>query len=100
MIVREKPTTPIPDSLVKIVVDIERNILSAVCEYHVDCAEELSEDGSKSESLWGANVNFDDKSIAFVSLINIKPARGNRSMEIKLLDVREKVEAVIRVLLF
>jgi len=100
MIVREKLAEPLRDSFVKVVVDIERRILSAVCEYHVDCAEELSEDGSKAENLWGANVNFGDKSIAFVSLINIKPALGNRAMEIKLPDIREKVEVVIRKFLF
>ncbi|MBI2623345.1 MAG: hypothetical protein HYW65_02105 [Candidatus Liptonbacteria bacterium] len=100
MIVREKLTVPLQDSFVKVVVDIEREILSAACEYHVDCMEELAEDGSKGENLWGANVNFTDKSIVFVSLINIRPALGNRSMEIKLPEIRGKVEQVIRELLF
>ncbi len=95
MIVRTKGSYTPADSFTKVVVDVERGILAAGCEYHIDCAEELSADGSKSEHLWGANVHFDERKVYFVSLINIKPTLGNRKMEILLPEVRKKVEGVI-----
>ena len=88
------------DGMVKVVADIKRGVLSLGCEFHIDCAEELREDGAVYENLWGANVYFKDKRIDFVSLINIRPAAGNRSMEIKDVAVKACVESVIKKLLF
>ncbi len=98
MIIREK--TKLEGEFVKVVVDLERRILSAGCELHIDCAEELAKDGSKRENLWGANVYPQKRDIQFVSLINIRPADGNRSMEIELPDIKEKVGAIITGLVF
>lgn len=100
MIIREKNLEALQDSFVKVVVDLERKILALGCELHIDCAEELLKDGSKSEDLWGANVYKDDQRIDFVSLINIRPAAGNRKMEIENKEIRDKVEIVIKTLLF
>ena len=89
-----------PDSFLKVVVDIERRILSFGCELHIDCAEELLKDGSLSENLWGANVYLDKKQVDFVSFINIRPGKGNKSMEIAIPEIREIVGVVIREILF
>lgn len=97
MIIRQK--TALKDSFVKVVVDIEREILSAGCDLHLDCAEELLKDDSKSEHLWGANVYQNPARIEFTSVINIRPAQNNRSLEITRSDVREKVERVVKRLL-
>lgn len=86
--------------MVKVVVDIEREVLSLGCELHIDCAEELERDGSSMKNLWGANLYPADKRIDYVSLINIRPLQGNRSMEIQDGAVRQRVEAVIHKLLF
>lgn len=100
MIIREKQSEKFKDSFVKVVVDIEREILSFGCELHIDCADELAKDGSRGADLWGANIYPEDKKIEFVSLINIRPKDNNRSMEILIPEVREKVEKIIRNLLF
>ena len=100
MIIREKPSQPLLEDFVKVVVDIERRIASAGCDLHIDCADELIADGSEGRNLWGANVYPPEKNIDFVSLINIRPADDNRSMEIQLPEVRANVEAIIRELLF
>lgn len=86
-------------TVLKIVVDIEKRILSAGCEFHIDCAEELCErKGSHQKNLWGANL-YQDKTIDFIALINIKPAENNRSMEIKNPEIKQKVEKIIKELL-
>lgn len=80
---------------VKAVVDIERNIIFVGCELHIDGAQELEKDGSVWEHLWGYNI-FPDGKIECMSLINIRPHRGNRSMFIELEDIREKVEEIAK----
>lgn len=100
MIIKEKTALDPNLEFVKVVVDIERGILSADCELHIDCYEELIKDGSEPRSLWGANVYPKDKSLAFVSMINISPGEKNPDMEIKNPEIRNKVEAVIKNLLF
>lgn len=87
-------------TILKLVVDIEKEILSAGCEFHIDCAEELSEkEGSRQKNLWGANLHRDSNIIDFVSLINIKPAEKNRTMEIENQEIRKKVDKIIKELL-
>ncbi len=86
-------------TMVKVVADVERNILSAGCEFHIDCAEELVDDGSLQKNLWGANLYRHNLNIDFISLINIKPIEGNRSMEIQDPVTKRKVEKIIKKLL-
>jgi len=100
MIIREKTSLDSLGSFVKIVVDIEREIISANCELHIDCAEELMADGSLYANLWGANIYPKDKKIDFISLMNIRPADKNRSMDIEDPVIRKKVEDIIKKLLF
>ncbi|MEK7555055.1 MAG: DUF5674 family protein [Patescibacteria group bacterium] len=99
MILRPGDTKEIPRDFVKVVVDVEQGILSAVCELHSDCADEMVENGSSWKNLWGANVYADEGKIDFVSLINIRPAEGNRSMEIEIPAVRSQVEKIIKQIL-
>jgi hypothetical protein len=101
MIIKEKKSLNSFDPVfVKVVVDIEREIVSASCELHSDCAEELVVDGSVYKNLWGANIYPGDKKIDFISLINIRPADNNRSMDIENPVIKKKVEDIIKKLLF
>ena len=95
MIVKETLELHPDREFIKIVVDVAQDTIAAYCDLHIDCAQELIEHGSKSDDLWGANVFTKDKSIAYQSMINISPARGNRSMEIGDATIRQKVKAVI-----
>ncbi|PIU99217.1 hypothetical protein COS59_00965 [Candidatus Wolfebacteria bacterium CG03_land_8_20_14_0_80_36_15] len=85
--------------MTKLVVDIKQEIIAIGCELHIDCVDELIQDGSKYSSLWGANI-YPDKKIDFVSLINIRPKENNRSMEIQDEKIKEKVKNIIEKLLF
>ena len=96
MIIRNHQSLESSGSFVKVVIDIKREILSAGCELHIDCADELVQDGSDYNDVWGANVYPEDKNIDFVSLINIRPQIDNRSMQIENEETRNHVEEIIK----
>jgi hypothetical protein len=88
--------------MVKYVVDVRREILAIGGELHADAEQVLLENGSLQADLWGANyypAELGDDRIEYTSLINIRPAAGNRSMEIELAEVRERVREITRRLL-
>lgn len=80
--------------MVKGVVDIERELIALGGEWHIDANQVLIADGSKQENLWGFNIYL-DKRIEYVSLINIRPAQNNRTLEVEDPKIREKMFAVI-----
>jgi len=68
--------------LVKAVVDIEQKIMAVGGELHSDEEAVLIKRGSEQHHLWGINIYPDldeDERIEFDSMINIRPAQGNRS---------------------
>jgi hypothetical protein len=82
------------EDMVKYVVDVERGIAAVGGEMHADGEQALLEDGSRQADLWGANYypgRGPAECIEYTSLINIRPAVGNRSMEIQDPGVRERV---------
>lgn len=88
--------------MVKYVVDVERGIAAVGGELHVDGADVLLEDGSLQEDLWGANYypgRDPDDCIEYVSLINIRPAHGNRSMEVEDPATRARIRELTTVLI-
>jgi hypothetical protein len=84
------------ETMIKIVVDIRKKILAAGGKMHADCEQILLRDGSEQDDLWGANWYPDEQDIEFESLINIRPALGNRSIIIQSQELRDKVENVAR----
>jgi hypothetical protein len=96
MIIRDKiKNEDLRAPFVKAVADIEKEIISIGCELHADCAEELVKDGSNYKDLWGFNI-YPDRFLDFISLINIRPADNNRSMEIQNQEIREKIESIVK----
>jgi len=85
--------------MIKLAVDVEREILAGGGELHADCEQTLLEDGSQQENVWGADWYPEVKRVGFESLINIRPRQQNRSMEIKDPVLREKIEIIVRNLL-
>lgn len=86
--------------LVKAAVDIEQEIMAIGGELHVDEQMLLIErENSKQENVWGINIypnGVDDDFIEFDSMINLKPALGNRSRGIDNLEVHEKVMGIVK----
>lgn len=82
------------EDMVKYVVDLDRGVVAVGGELHADAEALLLEDGSRQRDLWGANYypgRGSDECIEFTSLINIRPAEGNPSMEIQDESVRGRV---------
>jgi hypothetical protein len=86
------------DVMTKLVVDVEKGILAIGCEYHIDCYRDLIAHGSDPKNLWGANV-YPDKKIDYIALVNIRPVRENRSMEVESQEIKRKMESIIKRLL-
>jgi len=83
--------------MIKYVVDVERAVIAVGGELHADAEQVLLERGSRLENLWGANYypsRGKDGCIEFTSLINIRPARGNPSMEVRDEAVRERIRVL------
>ena len=85
--------------MIKLAVDVEKEILAGGGELHADCEQVLLENGSQQEKIWGADWYPEVRRVGFESLINIRPRQQNRSMEIKDHSLREKIEKIVRYLL-
>lgn len=88
---------------VKAVVDVGQGIMAVGGELHADEETLLMEkEGSKREHAWGVNLRTDKTGkdfIEFDSMINIKPAFGNRSREVEDESVRERIIHVVEKLI-
>lgn len=85
------------EDMVKYVVDVERSLVAIGGEMHVDAEQVLLEAGSRQADLWGANYypgRGGEGCIEYTALINIRPAAGNRGMELQDPALREKVRAI------
>lgn len=97
----ENRETPFVE-LLKIVVDIENEILAVDSEMHADLEEILLEQGSRQKEIWGANIyplRKSDDYIEFTALINIRPAQRNKSMEVLDKNIKQKMDIIIKRLL-
>jgi hypothetical protein len=78
-----KMSEAMSEPLVKAVVDVARRVLIIDAGLHADEELFLLKSGSKQQDLWGINLwpdNFGtDDFVEFDSMINIRPAQGNRS---------------------
>lgn len=87
------------DPIIKLAVDVRRNILAGGGQMHADCEAPLIEDGSQQEDIWGANWIPATQTIEYEALINIRPNRNNNSMTIQDPNIRQQVEDITRQLL-
>ncbi len=88
--------------MVKIVVDIKREIMAVGGEMHADAESLLLEKGSSQADLWGVNIYpdlSDDEKVEYQSLINIRPSIGNKSMEVENEEIRKKINDIINKLI-
>lgn len=89
--------------LVKAAVDIEQEIMVVGGEFHMDESSFLHEQHqSKSDNTWGINLYPDklgDDMIEFDSIINLKPALGNRTRGVDNPEIQEKIKKIVKKLI-
>ena len=84
--------------MVKFVVDVDRKIAAVGGELHADAEEVLLENGSSQAGLWGGNYfpgRGESDCIVFTSMINIRPAAGNRALEVQDPALRQRIRAIV-----
>lgn len=85
-------------NLVKVVVDIDREVVAVDAELHSDLEALLLENGSRQKYLWGINLYPDlqgEEFIEFDSVINMRPSQGNRSRGIEDKEIRKKIIEIV-----
>ena len=92
------------EGMMKIVVDVKKEIIGADAELHADLERILMEQGSRQEDVWGANIYpLEGKTspdfLEYRAMINIRPALGNRSMEVTDSAVRDRIHEIVHRLL-
>jgi len=84
--------------MVKCVVDVEKNIMAVGGELHADEEALLISQGSKQENLWGINIYVNEslpQAIEFDSMINVRPAKKNRSRGVEDENLRNKIIEIV-----
>lgn len=84
--------------MVKAVVDVDRHVIAIGGELHSDDEAALLDDGSRQENLWGINFYPDEPDpelVEYDSLINVRPARGNRSRDVEDPAIRALIRQIV-----
>lgn len=92
-------TNFIDENAIKAVVDVDREIMAVDSPMHYDCEQLLLENGSVQDNLWGINLYLDsddiDDLVEFDSMINIRPAAGNRSRSVEDPAIQSKIKEIV-----
>jgi hypothetical protein len=87
--------------MVKAVVDVERRVMVIGGELHSDEEAALLDDGSRQTDLWGINLypaETGDAWIEYDSMINVRPAQGNRSRDVEDEALRRRIRDIVQAL--
>ena len=109
MRILENPTTKqelieasanfIDEHAIKAAVDVKREIIAVDSPMHYDCEQLLLENGSTQDDIWGINLYLDeddiDDMVEFDSMINIRPAKNNRSRSVENPETQSQIKAIV-----
>lgn len=103
VILREKPATKDEikkmayefGSYIKVVVDIEKEIVAGGSAMHYDEEQELLEYGCQQKNLWGGGIDLETNEITYDSMINIRPNQDNDSREIQSKETKERFKKIV-----
>ncbi len=87
------------EGYIKVVVDIDREILAGGGGRHCDDERILLDDGSKQKDLWGGGLDIETGEIDYNSIINLRPKQDNPSRDILSKEIREKFDKIVKRLL-
>ncbi len=83
--------------MIKIVIDIQKEVLAAGGSLHADAEQLLLKHGSKQENIWGANFfPFRKKGerLEYTALMNIRPRHNNPGQHIHSPAIVDKVKDI------
>jgi hypothetical protein len=86
---------------VKAVVDVQRRVLVIGGELQSDEEAYLIDRGSRQHDLWGINLypaNVGDGFLEFDSMINVRPASGNRSRAVDDPAIQRQIRDIVAAL--
>jgi len=84
--------------MVKLVVDVHREVVAVGGELQADADELLLAQGSRQADLWGVNYypgRGAEGCLEYTALINIRPSQGNPSMEVQDAGARELIRSLV-----
>ena len=81
---------------IKFVIDIKKEILTAGGKMHTDGEKLLLESGCGQQDLWGGGLDLETGEVDFDSMINLRPNQGNPSREVMSVEIRKKMEVIVR----
>lgn len=84
---------------IKVVVDIEKEILCAGADRHVDEEQELLKNGSRQSNLWGGGLDIETGEIDYNSMINLRPNQDNPSRDILSTEIRKSFDKIVKKIL-
>jgi hypothetical protein len=87
--------------MVKAVVDTGRGIMAISADLHSDEEAALLDDGSHQMDLWGINLYPQETGpdwLEFDSMINVRPAQGNRTRGVDAEETRAAIRRVVAAL--
>jgi hypothetical protein len=87
------------DGYIKVVVDIEKEILSGGGDRHFDEEQALLNNGSSQKNLWGGGFDVKTNEVDYNSIINLRPKDNNPSRDILSLGIRKRFDAIVGKLL-
>lgn len=88
-------------AFVKAVVDLRRGVMAVGGQLHADQEQVLLDDGSGQDDLWGVNLypgEARESWIEFDSMINVRPAAGNRSRSVEDPMLRSRITDLVNTL--
>jgi hypothetical protein len=83
---------------VKAVVDVRQSVMAVGAELHADEEASLLELGARQADLWGINIHPDRPAaerVEFDSMINVRPAQGNRSRSVDDPEIRQRIQDIV-----
>ena len=87
--------------MVKVVVDVARGVMAIGGELQADEEAALMDDGSRQADLWGINLYPGEHGvdwIEFDSVINVRPAQGNRTRDVADERLRDAIRGIVSAL--
>lgn len=84
---------------IKVVVDIEKDIVAGGSAFHYEEEQGLLEYGCEQKNLWGGGIDINTGAIDYDSMINVRPIQDNQSRIILSQQIKDKFDKIVKELI-